>query len=171
MSPEGLTPRSRAACCRASDNAGGSRTEIFWDMPASGDRRARRRGVRPAGPGQDVRVAPRRGTDIRADDAGGDVELPGELRLDPATGEASKFTQASQDGPLPDPRPQLADRIDFRRRPALLAQVSSQLTGADHVNVRHFFLLAWLSDKRAHTSFIGLRSRRGARRVAPCPSG
>ena len=35
------------------------------------------------------------------------------------------------------------------RRPALLAQVSSQLTGADHVNVRHFFLLAWLSDKRA----------------------
>jgi hypothetical protein len=41
------------------------------------------------------------------------MELSGELRLNPATGETSKLAQASQDGPLPDPRPQVADRIDF----------------------------------------------------------
>jgi hypothetical protein len=42
---------------------------------------------------------------IPAHDAGGDVELPGELCLDPTTGETPEFAQASQDGPLPDPCP------------------------------------------------------------------
>jgi hypothetical protein len=86
--------------------------------------------------------------EIPADDAGGDVELAGELRLDPAPGETAEFVQASQDGPLPDSRPQVADRIDFPTS----GTPGTGLLPADWGrprNVRHFFPLAAMSDKQA----------------------
>ncbi len=85
-------------------------------------------------------------SDVRADDARGNVELPGQLCLDPATGEISEFAQASQDGLLSDPRPQVADRVDFPTS----GTPGTGLLPADWEwprNVRHFFPPTCMSDK------------------------